>query len=435
MSTPARDAPKLTGHWPIIGHLPRFSRDAIGLLREAQASLGDAFWIDMGFGNNAFLVLSDEGLSVLKNKHTNSSHMVEFPFLGRSMLTVDGADHRRMRDASGSAFTPAGLTRAGVGAIIGETIERRIQPWRGRDRVSIVQDVKVIALDVIFRVMGVEVHDLPEWSRWYGEFVFGAINVRILFPGSPAWRARRGRRKLEAKMLRIIADARARGDRDSLVGAMVHGRDDQGAGLSEQELIDNLLVLGLAGHETTATTMAWSMLHLASSRHDWDRLCEEARSLDAVPHDPLAITQVAPFALAVFRESLRLYPPVVIDSRVVHEPFEIAGYAVEPGTVIATSLLHLSRNHERYVEADAWRPQRWLDHDRKPTAIENCQFGAGPHFCLGYHMALLEGVMFLVHVARTLSEWGQRPLPLGPIPKPSFVPLTHPPSKVQLGLG
>jgi cytochrome P450 monooxygenase len=147
------------------------------------------------------------------------------------------------------------------------------------------------------------------------------------------------------------------------------------------------------------------------------------------------MAQRAPFALAVFRESLRLYPPVVIDSRVVHERFEIAGYTVDPGLIVATSLLHLSRNPERYPEPDEWRPQRWLEHDRKPTAIENCQFGGGPHFCLGYHVALLEGAMFLVHVARTLSEWGQRPLPLGPIPRPSFLPLTHPPSKAQIGLG
>ena len=136
----------------------------------------------------------------------------------------------------------------------------------------------------------------------------------------------------------------------------------------------------------------------------------------------------------MFRESLRLYPPVVTDSRVVHEPFEIEGYTVEPGAVIATSLLHLSRDPGRFPDPDAWQPQRWLEHDRKPTALENCQFGGGPHFCLGYHVALLEGAMFLVHVARSLGEWGQRPRALGPMPKPSFLPLAHPPAKAKIGL-
>ncbi|PRP95224.1 cytochrome P450 [Enhygromyxa salina] len=435
MSKPARDAPKLPGRWPILGNIPRFSRDAVGLLRDAQNQLGPVFWIDLGFGNNAFIVMSDEGFTLLKNKDTNSSHLREFPILGSSMLTVDGPQHRRMRGASSSAFTPAGLSRASVGELIAQTLEGRIATWRGRDRVPIVQEAKVIALEVIFRIMGVDVDDLPYWSRWYTEFLYGAINIKLMFPGSPAWRARRGRRRLEVKMLEIIAQARAQGDRDSLVGAMAHGKDDDGAGMSEQELIDNLLVLGLAGHETTASTMAWSMFHLASSASAWTRLVDEAQALAELPRDPTEMAQVAPFALAVFRESLRLYPPVVIDSRLAHERFELEGYVIEPDMVVATSLLHLSRDPQRYPDPDDWQPQRWLDHDRKPTALENCQFGGGPHFCLGYHVALLEGAMFLVHVARTLSNWGVRPQPLGSIPKATFLPLTQPPGKAQIRLG
>ncbi|PRQ01038.1 putative cytochrome P450 [Enhygromyxa salina] len=430
-----KDAPTLSGRWPLFGHLPRLNRDAYRFLRDAARELGPVFWIDLGFGNRTLMVVSEPGFAVFKSKHADSSHLRDFAaFLGKSMLTVDGPDHRRMRTASSHAFTPAGLSRAQIGDTIAETLERRVATWQGQDSVAIVEQTKVIALEVIFRVMGIEVRDLPQWSRWYAEFLLGLIDIPINLPGTPKWRARRARRWLEARVLAIIADARARDDHDSLVGAMVHGKDDQGAGQSESELVDNLLILGFAGHETTASTMAWSMLHLGSSPRRWDRLCEEAAAIGDPPHDYAELMSRAPYALGVFRESLRLYPPVTIDSRRAHTTFELAGYRIEPGTVVGTSFLHLSRDEARYEQPDAWRPERWLDLGHKPTPIENCQFGGGAHFCLGYHMALLEGTMFLVHVARTLSKWGRRPLVEGELPRPTFVPLTRPPAKTRLVL-
>ena len=436
MALDAHAAPKLSGRLPVVGHLLRLQRDALGLLREARDAHGPAFWIDMGFGSDVLVVLDDEGFGVFRTKHANSSHMADFEaFLGHSMLTVDGADHRRMRGASSHAFTPAGLTRARVGEIIAETVERHLQRWRdsGEAVLGVVPATKVIALDVIFRVMGIEVEDLPLWSKQYSEYMLGAIAIPFKFPGSPAWRAARARRWLEARIREIIARARERDDRESLVGAMVHGRDDEGAGMTEVELVDNLLILGFAGHETTASTMAWSMLHLAQAPKVWDQLCEEACALAEVPHDVIALTEAAPFAVGVFRESLRLYPPVLIDTRRVQAPFEIAGYRVEPEDTVGTSLLHLSREPGRYVEPDAWRPERWQTIGRKPSPIENCQFGGGAHFCLGYHMAVLEGTAFLVRAARRMTEWGMRPELIDRrIPKPSYIPLTRPPRSARI---
>lgn len=439
MSTPElrdpKDAPMIPGRWPLLGHTLAVRRDALGFFRRGKEQLGPVYWIDMGFGHKVLMVTGEIGFSVFRSKETDSSHLGEFElFLGRSMLTVDGADHRRMRMASAPAFTPTGLSRARVGQLIAETLERQVGAWQGRDRIALVRDTKSIALDVIFRTMAIDVDDLPEWSRWYGEFMYSALNIPLMFPGSPAWRGRRARRWLEARMRQIIADVRERGDQDSIVGVLVHGRDEQGQGMSEQELLDNLLILGFAGHETTASTMAWSMLHLANSPNDWDRLCEEVAGLGELPLDYAELTRLTPFAVGVFRESLRLYPPVPMDSRHTHTSFEIAGYQIEPGTRVATSLLLLSRDPDRYPEPDEWRPQRWIDLAHKPTAIENCQFGGGAHFCLGYHMALLEGTMFLVHVARCLAAWGKRPVLDGALPSALYLPLTQPPAATQLRL-
>jgi cytochrome P450 len=255
-----------------------------------------------------------------------------------------------------------------------------------------------------------------------------------MLPGMPAWRGRKARRWLEARMLEIIAAARERGDQDSIVGVLAHGHDEEGQGMTEQELLDNLLILGFAGHETTASTMAWSMLHLAKSPHHWDRLCEEVAPLGEVPLDYVELTRLTPFAVGVFRESLRLYPPVAMDSRMSNARFPLAGYQIVPGTRVGTSFALLSRDPVRYEQPDEWRPERWLNLDHKPSPIENSQFGGGAHFCLGYHMALLEGTMFLVHAARCLAAWGKRPVLEEPLPVPVWLPLTHPPASQQLQL-
>lgn len=431
----ASEAPKLGRQLPLLGHMLGLRLDALRLLRRAQDQLGPIFWVNLGFGSEVLLCVDERGFEVFRDRRLDSSHLADFGrFLGHSMLVVDGADHKRMRGVSSKAFTPGGLTRARVGEIIAETVARRVESWRGRDRVAIVEDTKTLALEVIFRVMGIEVRALPAWSHWFSEFTLGALNFPVMLPGLPAWRAQKGRDWLEAKIRKIVADARAREDRESIVGVMVHGRDEAGEGMSEQELVDNLLVLGFAGHETTASTMAWSMLMLGRSPRRWDRLRDEVAALPEVPTDYASLAQLAPFAVAVFRESLRLNPPVTIDTRQAREVLEFGGYRIEPGTVVGASLLHISRDPARYPQPDAWRPERWLDLGHRPTPIENCQFGGGAHFCLGYHMALLEGTIFLVHAARTLAAWGRRPHLHGAMPKPVHLPLTQPPAGAELAL-
>ncbi|MEZ4381898.1 MAG: cytochrome P450 [Nannocystaceae bacterium] len=431
----AQSAPLLDRRWPLLGHLPVLSRDSLGFLREGRRLHGPAFWIDMGFGNRIFVLVEESGFEVFRHRAFDSSHLsVSSMLLGRSMLTIDGADHRRVRGVSAPAFTPSGLSRARVGELITETVMRQLATWRGRDEICAVAETKAVALDVIFRVMGIEVGELAEWGHWYSELILGGITSPKSLPGSPAWRARRARRWLERRVRTIIARVRDSDDRESIVGTMVHGRDEDGAGMSEQELIDNLLILALAGHETTASTLAWSLIHLAREPASWDRLVAEATALAEVPTDWSALADRVPYALGVFRESLRLYPPVHVDSRHAHEALEFCGYAIPENTVVGTSILLLSRDPARYPDPDVWRPERWLSLDRKPTAVENCQFGGGVHFCLGYHMALLEGTLFLVHAARELAAAGRRPAQRGPVPRPRYIPLTRPPAKVPVGL-
>jgi cytochrome P450 len=149
-----------------------------------------------------------------------------------------------------------------------------------------------------------------------------------------------------------------------------------------------------------------------------------------VPQAPRELKQY-PFAEALFREALRLHPPVHSVSRQVTGPLEVAGRAIPVGTEFSLDLDHLSRHESLYEEPDRFLPERWLGKSEAISPVEILQFGGGPHFCLGYHLAWMEVVQFAVALARTMAPLGLRPV-TGEWPRTHFLPLAHPAPRTRI---
>ena len=434
--TKARNGfPVMPGQLPFLGHAYRLRRDALHALREANADCGPLFWVYM-LNLPVLLTLDESGIAILRNKYTDSSHLRKhFGFLDvEAMNLFDGPPHRRARSACSPAFTPQGLDRSRAGEAMAETMQQRMRDWPNQERLSILKRTKEIALEIIFRVMGIETNELEVWSRWYNELILGMNPIRINLPGFPAWRSQRAHKWLVERVSNVINNVRARGDRDSMIGAIVHGRDEEGKELSEKELIHNFLGFGLAGSDTTASLMAWTILHLAQDSEAWNRLCDETSSINQIPTSFKELQDKIPYAVALCRETLRLYPPAPLEMRFVHTEFELMGRKIPSNIIVGCSLLHISRNPERYSDPNHWQPERWLNLNRTLTPTDSCQFGGGPHTCLGQHLALLEGTIFIVHAARVLSGKGVVPRLIGGLPRPVYLPLLHPPINTRLEL-
>ena len=423
-----RGLPVLSGRYPLVGHAPALYRNATGVFRRGRESLGPLFWVSQGFGLWMVACTGREGFDLLRGKATTNRHFRSgMPALiGESVLGQDGAAHHHMRSSMSGTFTPKALGAARIGELSAALMEERVRRWTRGGEIVVLDETQEITLELFFRILGVETADLGAWAERYRELVHGAFPIVPRWvPGSPTARADRARIWLDSKLRELVERARAGAPGDTFLSALARGRDDRGEGQSERALLDNLRLLTFAGHETTATALAW-MVHTLADRPDlWAMLCEEACSASSVPRAPGEI-RAFPFAEALLREVLRFYPPVSFTTRLLGESVEIHGKTLRAGTHVAVSLGMLLRDPATYERPDDFDPRRWLGRREPPSAIELAPFGAGAHFCLGYPLALMEGVQFAVTLAREAVSAGVRPRRAGVAPSHLHLPLGHP---------
>jgi cytochrome P450 len=425
--------PVFPGSFPVIGHMPAVATDYLSLLRRAEREVGPLFWLELGFGITTLQVLTPDAFGIFKNKVTTSTYLqTQMPDLfGVSVIAQDGVVHQHMRSAMNAPFLPRGLSSSELGAVFADQIERRLRSWPELGEVRILAETRELVLGLMFRMLDVPQSELSTWRKHYEDFMLLAINLPFDVPGSPRRRGLKARAWLRERLFAFIEEARKKPDAPGLLTMLVHAKDENGDGLSDEELIDNLRLLVLAGHETSASTMAWMVARLAERPDVWERLVAEATAEGALPRTPKELKKF-PFAEAVFRETLRLHPPVSNDARRAVVDFELGGRMVPAGTQLTIPIIQLSRLASLYERPDEFVPDRWLGRNEALTPMELVQFGGGPHFCLGYHLAWMEIVQFAVALALSLSKRNLRPRLTGPLPKPRYLPLLHPESSTRI---
>lgn len=425
--------PVLPGAFPLLGHLPAVYKDAPALFRRARKELGPAFWVLAGPGMDLVSCAGTNAIDLFRNKAFTSEHLKELSPLvaAGTLLAQDGAAHRHMRAAMNGPFAPRALSAKAVGPMAASVIQERVARWVNEKRITILAETRELALEIIFRMIGVAPEDLAGWREHYGELLLANLGIPFMFPGSPAFRAARAKRWLDARFQAMIDAARAAPTSETLVHALTLAKDDEGKPLTDQELVDNLRLLVLGGHETMAATLAWMVIMLGLRTDLWDALSAEV-NVASVPVSPQE-ARAFPFAEALFRETVRSYPPFGIITRKAVDDFELYGHRIRKGTLVGVDLWSISHDPELFDDPDTFLPSRWLGRSEPPSSREIVQFGAGPHFCLGYHLAWLESVQLAVALARELGQRGLRPrLHHDHAPAAIFLPVIHPAPKTKI---
>ncbi|HEX6837216.1 MAG TPA: cytochrome P450 [Polyangia bacterium] len=393
---------------------------------ECARRYGDPFTLRMpGFGSFVMLSAPELIKQVFtgdpEQLHAGKANAMLEPVVGRhSVLLLDGKEHLRQRRL---LLPPLhGERMHAYAALMAEIAAAEVQRMPLGAAFSIHEHLQRITLQVILRaVFGLdEGAQMDELAALLVEFTRPPPSLIIFippsyleyadFPFSP-WRTFLRRRDKVDRALRAILRAKMAApdpSRTDILSMLLSARDEEGRAMSEDELRDELVTMLVAGHETTATALAWTFAFVLHHRDVAARLGEElegARRGDGtVDVGKLTANE---YLDAVVKESLRLRPIVPDVVRRVQQPITVAGYDIPEGAFL-TPCIHLAhRRPESWPEPDRFRPERFVGAKIDPYAW--LPFGGGIRRCLGmafalYEMKIVVGVTLLAARLRLAGD-------------------------------
>jgi cytochrome P450 len=378
---------------PGIVQLVNYGRDPLGFLAEQQRRFGDVFTIHFPYFGRIVYVARPDLVKELFTGDPGVFHAGEAnatvlePALGpNSVLTLDDAPHLRQRKLLLPPFHGERVER--YGELILEITRREMESWPVGRSFALRPHTQRITLAVIMRaVFGV--HDEERLRRFEGLIDDFARRVglvasipplrRNLGRLSPWGRFVRSRQALDAFIYEEIALRRAEVDqeeRDDVLSLLLGARDEEGTAMSDRELRDEMVTVLGAGHETTATGLAWAIERLT---HSPAVLAKLRDSLAAGEEDYLGAT---------VKETLRARPVIVDVGRKLTAPATIAGHDLRAGSFVLAAIAALHYREDTFPEPERFRPERFLD--AKTDNYAWIPFGGGVRRCIGAAFAEYE---------------------------------------------
>ncbi len=395
--------------------LPRAVQTAafmIGGMRFLEACrrrYGDAVTFGTLF-DSRFVMLFEPGLvkelfqGSAERLHAGEANAMLGPIVGeRSVLLLDGAEHLRHRRLLLPPFH--GQRMQGYADLVRQSTDLEIDAWPVREPFPLILSMQSLTLRVITRAVfgfeaGAEEQELRNRLRAMIDPVGRPRGLMVLFMltrqrgDRPAIRRfEESRRAVDELLFAEIARRRndpELADRDDVFSALLLAEDEHGERLSDQEVRDELMTLLLAGHETTATGLAWTF--------------------DLLLHHPAvhkrALEGDDAYLDAVVKESLRMRPVIPGVGRVVRgEPLALNGWVIPPGVEINPSIRIIHQRDDLYPDATAFAPERFLGPDA-PDTYTWIPFGGGTRRCLGASFAQME---MRIVLRRVLERCALRP--------------------------
>jgi len=331
--------------------------------------------------------------------------------LGQGLLISEGDFWRRQRRLAQPAFHRARINDYAA-TMIGIT-QSAVRDWRDGEERNVGAEMAALTLQIAVRTLFGAT--LPEEARGVGRAMtylmrYSLSRNRLPFRIPETWptpknlRANRELAFIDSLVYGIISKRRAEGDsnrHNDLLALLMGAMDEDGTQMSPQQLHDETMTLFLAGHETTAQMLSWTWYALSQNPAAEARLQEELDGVLGTRAMETADLPQLPYLRAVMNEVLRLYPPAYIMAREVIEPCEIAGYTMPLKATILFSQWVTQRDPRFYEDAEAFRPDRWLNGlmDRLPPGAY-FPFGGGPRRCIGESFALLEAAIVIATLTR-----------------------------------
>jgi cytochrome P450 len=398
----------------LLGSLPEFREDPLGFLTRAARDYGDI--VRFHFGPRPVYLLNhpDHIQDVLV---TNSNKFIKGQgqqlakrFLGQGLLTSSGEHHRRQRRLVQPAFHRQRIN--GYGREMVNYAVRARDSWKNGETLDVAEEMLDLTLAIVSKTLfnsefdsdAIKIaHELS--VQFFGQITRPFPLVLSLIPSPGNFRIRKKMRRLDENIYRIINERRKSGeDRGDLLSMLVAATDaeNHGAGMSDKQVRDELLTLFVAGHETIATALTWTLYLLSQNPEVEAQMQVEIGKLGARPPAPDDIPQLK-FVEMVVAESMRLYPPAWLIGRRAIEDYSIDRYTVPAGSIVMVSPYVTQRDARYFPDPLKFDPLRWTEHAKagRPK-FSFFPFGGGPRLCIGEPFAWMEGVLV---IAALTQKW------------------------------
>jgi cytochrome P450 len=402
---------------PVLGALFEVRRDYLGTMLRASREVGHVVRFDAGppgwrstfYSVSApSLVLDVLGQPEAFTKATQTYREVRLA-LGNGMLTSEGEAWHRQRRFLAPMFTPRRIASSYAGVMV-EEVQRLVERWSDGAASESAIDVHAEMVGLTSRIIGRILFGadmstaIPQIMKF--RFINDALLRRGISPRvTPLWLPTPANRRLTGALAQlrqvvadIIADRRTRpttGPENDMLGLLLSARDDENAKdrLSDAEVADQALIFLLAGHDTTASTLACLLVELAQSASWQQTVRQELRQvLDGRLPTAADIPQLV-WTGRVMREAMRLYPAAHSIGRTARDDQLLDGYRIPAGSTLVVSPWTIHRSPEVWSDPDRFDPGRFdLPSGESPGGHRYAwfPFGAGPHACVGMQLALME---------------------------------------------
>lgn len=407
--------------WKSLLNSVRFLRNPLEVISENIARYGDTYSFHLGGVQKGIMSARPEIIQhVLQKNHRNyRKSPIHFDklarFLGNGLLTSDGDYWLRQRRLIQPGFHRKRLE--GLAAVMNDEIARFMDRLEEKTGLNPTIDMSHAMMELAFRVVARSLFsaDLPEaklveLSRDITELQAFIIRL-IRQPYLEWWFKLSGKTdfhlQMAARSRSVVADIirqRRQSDavHDDLLQMLLDARyEDSGEGMTEEQLIDESLILFVAGHETTANALAWTW-HLLSQHPDAVQgLRDEHQRVLAGRMPAFDDLPRLEYTLQVIEEAMRLYPPAWITDRVAVEDDVVDGVHIPAGAMIALSIYGVHHSEKHWEAPELFRPARFSKGNKAtqhPYAY--LPFGGGPRLCIGNSFALMEMQLILVQMLR-----------------------------------
>jgi cytochrome P450 len=417
----------------ILFHILSMRKDLVVYLQRLEKTYGSVWRTPMVGGGGIINMVGPDALElVLKNRDGAFSNASGWqPFIGRvfpgAIMGMDGDEHRYQRRIMQVAFRKSAL-RTYVDQM-GPAIRVGLDGWLSANDSSATRRMfpllKQLTLDLAASVfMGVALgRSAKELNRAFVATVAASVTlVRLAIPGMKMWRGVRGREVLVKRFRELLPEKRATHTSD-FFSEFCHAQSEEGERFTDEEIIDHMIFLMMAAHDTTTSTLT-TMMYLLARHPEWqERLRAQSMALGKtqLEHDDLDRLDELGWTM---RETLRLAPPLTSMPRMCTKDTDFQGYRIPAGTMVGVFPIHVHHMPSLWTDPEKFDPERFSparQEDRR-HAFAWSPYGGGAHMCIGQHFAVLQ-VKAIMHQLLLRYRWS---VPPGYALPYQYVPIVKP---------